>query len=118
MTGGTEAARGTRKAEKFKDGLKKRGGVNTQRHAGPGRPSKTRPTGTKDRNFKSEVPTMTQIPVMQIRHNEKDEWFVAAKWPDGRTEDVMGFATESDANAWIANELQAWLDQKRQAPHA
>jgi hypothetical protein len=38
---------GTRKAEKFKDGLKKSGGVKSQRHAGPGRSSKTRSTGVK-----------------------------------------------------------------------
>jgi hypothetical protein len=47
MKGGTKPSPGTRKAEKFKDGLKKAGGVNTQRHAGPGRASKTRPTGIK-----------------------------------------------------------------------
>ena len=46
MAGGTKPSVGTRKAERFKDGLKTSGGVRTQRHAGPGRPSKTRPTGT------------------------------------------------------------------------
>jgi hypothetical protein len=45
MAGGTKPPVGTRKAERFKDGLKKSGGARTQRHAGPGRPSKTRPTG-------------------------------------------------------------------------
>lgn len=47
MAGGTKPRVGARKAEKFKDGLKKSGGVSTPRHAGPGRASKTRPTGTK-----------------------------------------------------------------------
>ena len=47
MKGGTKPSTGTRKAEKFKDGLKKAGGVNTQRHAGPGRASKARPSGVK-----------------------------------------------------------------------
>ena len=41
MAGGTKPSAGARKAEKFKDGLKKSGGVNTQKHAGPGRASKT-----------------------------------------------------------------------------
>jgi hypothetical protein len=47
MAGGTKPRIGTRRAATFKDGLKKAGGLQTQRHAGPGRRSKTRPTGTK-----------------------------------------------------------------------
>jgi hypothetical protein len=47
MAGGTKPPVGTRKAERFKDGLKKSGGARMQRHAGPGRPSKTRPTGVR-----------------------------------------------------------------------
>jgi hypothetical protein len=56
---------------------------------------------------------MSTIPVMQIRHTESGDWFVAAKWPNGQVEDIKGFATESEANEWIAKELQAWLDQKK-----
>lgn len=29
------------------DGARKGGGINTRKHAGPARPSKTRPSGTK-----------------------------------------------------------------------
>jgi hypothetical protein len=47
MPGGTKPAKGTRKAEKFKDGLKKSGGVKTPEHAGPGRASKTKASGVK-----------------------------------------------------------------------
>jgi hypothetical protein len=47
MRGGTKPAAHSRKAEGFKDGQKKSGGVNTARHAGPGRPSKSRPTGVR-----------------------------------------------------------------------
>jgi len=47
MAGGSKPRVATRKAEKFKDGLRKSGGARTQRHAGPGRASKTRPTGTR-----------------------------------------------------------------------
>ena len=47
MSANTKPRVGTKRAEKFKDGLKKSGGVKTQRHAGPGRMSKTRPTGVK-----------------------------------------------------------------------
>jgi hypothetical protein len=61
---------------------------------------------------------MNPIPVMQIRCTENGEWFVAAKWPDGQIEDIKGFLTESDANAWIADELQSWLDQKSKPHHA
>jgi hypothetical protein len=47
MTGGTKPLAGTKKAEKFKDGLKKAGGAKTQRQAGPGRASKSPSTGIK-----------------------------------------------------------------------
>ena len=43
----TKPAPGTRKAEKFKDGQKKAGGAKAQRHAGPGRASKTPPSRSK-----------------------------------------------------------------------
>jgi hypothetical protein len=47
MAGGTKPGVGTKRAERFKDGLKKAGGIKTQKHAGPGRKSKTRPSGVK-----------------------------------------------------------------------
>jgi hypothetical protein len=47
MAGGTKPRIGTRRAERFKDGLKKAGGLTTQHHAGPTRASKTRSTGIK-----------------------------------------------------------------------
>jgi hypothetical protein len=57
MAGESKARVGTRKAEKFKDGLKKSGGVKTQRHAGPGRAS------TSDRDARlaaaKEAPAMS-----------------------------------------------------------
>jgi hypothetical protein len=55
MAGGTKPRVGTRKAEKYKDGLKKSGGVKTQRHAGPGRASKPRPKGTKGAQFQKRA---------------------------------------------------------------
>ena len=59
---------------------------------------------------------MAIIPIMQIRHNGDGQWFVAARWPDGHAEDIRGFETESEANEWIANELQAWLDRRKDNP--
>ena len=47
MAGGTKPRIATKRAEKFKDGLKKAGGLKTQRHAGPGRARKTRPSGLR-----------------------------------------------------------------------
>ena len=59
---------------------------------------------------------MNTVPIMQVRHTKDDEWFVAAKWPDGATEDIRGFETESEANEWIANEMQSWLDVRKKNP--
>ncbi len=53
------------------------------------------------------------VPVMQIRHDTSDRWWVAAKWPHGQIEDIMGFRTEGEANDWIANKLDQWLERRR-----
>ena len=47
MAGGTKPQVGTRRAEKFRDGLKKAGSLSTLPHAGPERASKTRSSGIK-----------------------------------------------------------------------
>ncbi len=52
MKGGTEPRPGTKRAKKFQDGAKKSGGVNTMRHAGPKRKSKSLQRERKVRNSK------------------------------------------------------------------
>jgi glycine/D-amino acid oxidase-like deaminating enzyme/nitrite reductase/ring-hydroxylating ferredoxin subunit len=47
MAGGTKPQHGTRRAESYQDGAKKRGGVGATRPAGPGRASKTAPKRSK-----------------------------------------------------------------------
>jgi hypothetical protein len=47
MAGGTKPSPGTRRAERFKAGAKKGGGIGARPHAGPTRASKRRPVGTK-----------------------------------------------------------------------
>ena len=54
-------------------------------------------------------------PVLQIRHSDGQDWFVAATWPDGRSEEIAGFKSELEANEWIANKFQAWLDNQKHA---
>jgi hypothetical protein len=56
------------------------------------------------------------VPVLQIRHSEGHDWLVAATWPDGRYEEIAGFKNESEANEWIANKFQSWLDNRSGAP--
>jgi hypothetical protein len=54
---------------------------------------------------------MDATPVLQIRHTDSgSQYSVAATWPDGRVEQIEGFATESEANEWIANKFQDWLN--------
>jgi hypothetical protein len=55
------------------------------------------------------------IPTMQVRHDKNEQWWVAAKWPNGRTEDIKHFRPENEANEWIANELDAWLERQKQS---
>jgi hypothetical protein len=51
------------------------------------------------------------MPILQIRHADGEEWRVAATWPDGRSEEIKGFKTESAANEWIANSFAAWFEK-------
>jgi hypothetical protein len=61
----------------------------------------------------ARVPAMTStIPVLQIRNMESGAWMVHAQFPDGTFEEIVGFKSESDANAWIATDLQRWLDER------
>ena len=52
MKGGTKPRPGTRRAEKFQDGAKKSGGVNTQRHAGPRAPARKGQAGLRGHSWK------------------------------------------------------------------
>jgi glycine/D-amino acid oxidase-like deaminating enzyme/nitrite reductase/ring-hydroxylating ferredoxin subunit len=47
VAGGTKPQPGTRRAERYQDGARKRGGVGATKHAGPGRASKTAPKRKK-----------------------------------------------------------------------
>ncbi len=58
------------------------------------------------------------MPVLQVRHDPQDRWWVAARWPNGEVENIRGFVSENDANAWIATEVDAWLENRRKAPAA
>jgi hypothetical protein len=50
------------------------------------------------------------VPTLQIRKTEGDAWAVHVEFPSGGFEDISGFESESAANQWIAEELQAWLN--------
>ena len=52
-------------------------------------------------------------PIMQIRHSDGDDWTVAATWPDGSSEEVGAFKSEAQANKWVADKLQEWLDARK-----
>jgi hypothetical protein len=57
------------------------------------------------------------IPTLQLRHAEGEGWCVAARWPDGRVEDIAGFKSEFEANEWIAKDFQTWLEEPAIKPN-
>jgi hypothetical protein len=71
MAGGTKPRVGTKRAEKFKDGLKKSGGVNSQRHAGPGRQQDAADRGPGRSTAKANA--AMSIPVLQARCSERQD---------------------------------------------
>jgi hypothetical protein len=55
-------------------------------------------------------------PVLQIRRSGGSEDIsVAVAWPDGRSEEIGGFKNETEANEWIADKFQDWLDHRNSA---
>ncbi len=60
---------------------------------------------------------MTAAPMLQIRYSDEEfgRWFVAAKWSDGRTEEIVSFDNEVEATEWITNNFQGWLEQQTKA---
>jgi hypothetical protein len=52
------------------------------------------------------------MPALQIRNKNGGSWIVRAEFPDGSFEEISGFKTESDANEWIATNLQDWMEQR------
>ena len=52
------------------------------------------------------------IPILQIRKTEAGAWAVHVEFPGGGFEEISGFKSENEANRWIAEELQEWLDRR------
>jgi hypothetical protein len=52
------------------------------------------------------------MPALQIRNQNGGSWTVHAEFLDGSFEEISGFATENDANHWIATKFQGWLEQR------
>ena len=57
------------------------------------------------------------MPALQIRHSDGRAWKVAATWPDGRSEEIKEFKTETAANEWIATSFATWLEQAHRRSH-
>jgi hypothetical protein len=57
---------------------------------------------------------LTTVPNLQVCHSATshgENWTVRATWDDGTFEEVTGFQNEVEANDWIANEFQIWLEE-------
>lgn len=39
-------------------------------------------------------------------------WYIDLTWPDGRTEQIDGFLSESEIGDWISRKSAAWLKAK------
>jgi hypothetical protein len=61
---------------------------------------------------------LTTVPKLQVRHsvtNHGEDWTVRATWDDGTFEEISGFQNEAEANDWIANKFEIWLDEINKA---
>jgi hypothetical protein len=46
-----------------------------------------------------------------------DGWFIQVTWDSGRTAEVPNFASEADAERWIAHESALWLAERHTGSH-
>jgi hypothetical protein len=65
-----------------------------------------------ERARKDQMARSITMPVLQVRNTNGGSWRVHASFPDGSEDEVTGFKTENEANIWIAEKLQDWLDQR------
>jgi hypothetical protein len=60
----------------------------------------------------------TALPALQVRHSDTgggDSWTVRATWEDGTFEEIPGFQSELEANDWITNKFQIWVEELSKA---
>jgi hypothetical protein len=60
----------------------------------------------------------TALPVLQIRYSDtsgSDSWTVRATWEDGTFEEIPGFQSEQEADDWITNKFQIWVEEVSKA---
>ena len=64
---------------------------------------------------------LTSLPRLQVRHSDTigwETWTVRATWEDGTFEEIAGFQNEAEANDWITNKFQIWLEEVNKARRA
>ena len=52
-----------------------------------------------------------------VQLNERSEYVVRARWPDGYEQQITGFTDDAEARAWITNDSRGWLDWMARRPH-
>jgi hypothetical protein len=70
------------------------------------------PTERLNEARKDQKARSITMPALQVRNTNGADWRVHASFPDGSFEEISGFQTENEANTWIAEKLQDWLDQR------
>lgn len=58
------------------------------------------------------------VPKFEARKSRRgNEWLVHTSWSSGRTADIPGFASETEAENWIRTESSAWLAARLTGSH-
>ena len=74
-------------------------------------PTERSATERLDKARQDQKARSVTMPALQVR-NANGDWRVHASFPDGNAEEISGFKTENEANTWIAEKLQDWLDHR------
>jgi hypothetical protein len=54
--------------------------------------------------------TDKSLPTLKARElKDGSSWYIVLTWPNGQTENIDGFGSESELNEWITTKYRGWL---------
>jgi len=57
-------------------------------------------------------------PILEKRElKDGSAWYIVLTWPNGQTEHIDGFSSESDINEWITTKYRGWLAKHEGQKH-
>ena len=57
-------------------------------------------------------------PTLQARElKDGSAWYIVLTWPNGQTENIDGFSSETEINEWMTTKYRGWLAKHEGQKH-